>query len=103
MSDEEFPPAIIEQIFKNNTARVIDHFMIHLGFDYTIEELGKILHIPEIELLDIILTLKEFELVQIMSKTGVRTYRLFDNDRTHLLRKFQFQVATHEIDKSLEK
>jgi len=103
--NEEYPPAILEQIFYNrNVARLLDHLTIHKGFDYSVKEMGEILHVSEIEIRDMVIMLKDdFDFIDSKTRDGVRTYKIQDNERTYLLRKFQFEVATYNIDKEMKK
>lgn len=90
-----FPKAVLEQIFNNNTARVLDHLLSMRPFDYSSKELTKILEIKPIELGGILLHLSSYELIEITAK---KKYRISDNKRTRALMKCIHDIAVENLE-----
>lgn len=92
-------PAMLEQIFSGTTARLVDHLTTFKGFEYTVNELCQILDISYKVVLTTLKDLEKHDLVE-NSKFRPIKWRLSDNSQTHLLRKFLFEVATKDIERS---
>ena len=99
MSNPRECQAILEQIFAGTTARIVDHLTTFKGFDYTVNELCKIL---DISYKVVLTTLKDLEKHDLVKNTKFRPLKwsLEENEQTLLLRKFIFQVATKNIERS---
>jgi predicted transcriptional regulator len=95
----EFYPAPLEQIFGNNRARVLDHLIMMKPFDFSFDELVKILSIDHVEMTEILNHLKTFGLIE--SSESFK-HRLAENGKTIALHKFSFGVAVDNMDKIIE-
>jgi hypothetical protein len=90
----------LERIFKGNKARVLDHLATSRPFDYSPQELSKICHINIIELERILEHLEDNDLIEFTDK---KKYKLSENKTTLALCKFQFEIASNDIDKVIAK
>lgn len=99
------PPAILEQIFTGNTARVLDHLSLMRHLEFTYKELSNILEIPGGELLDILKKLMEFKLVEKKpdNLTNRLGYILSENEKTMHILKLQYLIMMDFLDHHSEK
>lgn len=92
---EPFPKAVLEQIFANKTARVLDHLLTMKPFDYSFDELASILNIENIQLNKILNHLENYGLIE-NSKSF--KWRIADNNKTKALNKCLFAIACENME-----
>ena len=91
--------AVLERIFSGTTARILDHLITMDGFDFTVNEICKIL---DISYKVVLTTLKQLEKMDLVENSKFRPikWKRKDNIQTQYLRKFVFEVATNDIKRS---
>lgn len=97
---ERFPKAILEQIFANKTARVLDHLVTMKPFDYSLQELVGILEIEPKQLEVILNHLAKYGLIETTKK---KTIKIAENKKTHALNKCIFDIACVNMEEIVKR
>lgn len=97
---DEYPKAILEQIFDGDTARVLDHLSTMRPFEFSLSELSKILSISESRLVFSLNHLRNYNLIEsfIDKDTTIREFKLSDNKKTKALNKFLYEIMMDFLD-----
>lgn len=99
-NSERFPKAVLEQIFANKTARVLDHLITMKPFDYKFNELMDILQIEAIPLRRILIHLHKYGLIE---ETKKETIKIADNKKTQALNKCLFDIACENMEEIVKR
>jgi predicted transcriptional regulator len=97
---QPFAKAILEQIFANNTARVLDHLVTMMPFDYKFNELMDILEIEAPKLRKILIHLSKYGLIE---ETERGTIKLANNKKTLAIKTCLFDIACVNMDEIIAK
>lgn len=94
----ERPKAVLEQIFANKTARVLDHLITMKPFDYTFAELQDILQIEANSLHRILTHLQKYGLIEVNTQKNTQKIKIADNKKTQALNKCLFDIACENME-----
>lgn len=94
-NSERFPQAVLEQIFANQTARVLDHLITMMPFDYKFNELMDILKIDAKKLRSILIHLSKYGLIE---ETKKGTIKIANNKKTLALKRCLFDIACENME-----
>ena len=67
-------------------------------FHYSIKELAEILNIHEHQIIDILDHFATWGLITKNRNNSIIKYKLSDNKISHIFRKLEFEMATHQMD-----